>query len=147
MPNEVIEELSEEGLHSRTVTRLEEDLSRAGTAVGAIGLLTREELEGKSEEMAAVLVENEEEEKRKADVEERLRLQGVEEAGDLTIIDEQTIIVNGKKKKKKKRKKKKKGDVTIINETINEDIIDIGEPVEEKSEPPSIAMDTSKPRR
>ena len=109
--------------------------------------MTREELEGKSEEMVAVLVENEEEKKRKADVEERLRLQGVEEAGDLTIIDEQTIIVNGKKKKKKKRKKKKKGDVTIINETINEDIIDIGEPVEEKSEPPSIAMDTSKPRR
>ena len=73
-----------------------------------------------------------------AEVEERLRLQGVESAGDVTIIDEQTIIVNGKKKKKKKRKKKKKGNITIINETIMEHSFEIQD-FDENEQPKDVA--------
>ena len=66
----------------------------------------------------------EEVEQLKKEAEANLINQGVENPGEISIIDEQTIFVDGKLKKKKKKKKKRKkiggGEETIANITIDE---------------------------
>ena len=73
-----------------------------------------------SEEMSEFLVDEKILEDMKKRAEEKLLRQGHDTSaiGDITIIDEETIIVNGKRKRKKKKKKKrKKGgkEITISN--------------------------------
>ena len=62
------------------------------------------------EEISEFLVDEKILEAMKKRAEEKLIRQGLDTSsiGDITIIDEETIIVNGKRKRKKKKKKKRK---------------------------------------
>lgn len=69
------------------------------------------------------------------EAESNLTSQPGDGVGEITVIDEQTIMVDGKRKRKKKKKKKRKkiggGEETIANITIDEVFVD-----EEPENPP-----------
>ena len=110
----------------------EKEESKNNDESEAINQDEQNELDKEAEELKKL-----EEEVARLTKETQNNLEKPDNIGEVSIINEQTIMVNGKLKRKKKKKKKRKkmggGEETIANITVDEVSIDQKEEMEEKS--------------